>query len=437
VKRVGHLWESVIDLSNLSLAFYRAARGKRGRPVVRAFEADLDYRLAEMRSQLVAGTFRLDRYHRFEIFDPKRRTIHAAEFPVRVFHHALMNVCESIFEKRLIYHTYACRKEKGRHKALQAASSFARRSSWYLQLDISKYFESIPHDRLLGAISRLIKDAVVLDWFEKVIGSHNGASGRGLPIGSLTSQHLANFYLTKLDIRCTAMEGVRDYVRYMDDFVLWSDSKASLIRAREQIVDLLEGELLLKLKVFGSPQRSELGMDFLGFYLTGICTKLSRRSRLRYNKKLNVLNRLYADGMLSEDLLQKRLSSLTTFTLEASSWGFRDRTLKGFGTTAVGIEPDDSGRQLEQQRDQLPRLEPQQQRADEPQQQRGLPPFPQLRLTMLNGVIQQIEELTRRFFQTLLRRGERNIGTGCIGRYLDKYSKMQSGVLNFRIHSAI
>ena len=63
------------------------------------------------------GILRVDypvgRYHRFVIYDPKERVIHAARFSERVLHHALMTVCEPLFERWLIDDTYACRRGKG------------------------------------------------------------------------------------------------------------------------------------------------------------------------------------------------------------------------------------------------------------------------------------------------------------------------------------
>ncbi len=128
MKRVGYIWPQVLDWANLRLAYHRAARGKGHKLEVRRFAADLDANLELMRAQLVDGSFTLGRYHTFEVHEPKKRTIHAARFPERVFHHALMNVCEPVFERHLIDHSYACRKGKGRLKALHHAGRL-----WYVR----------------------------------------------------------------------------------------------------------------------------------------------------------------------------------------------------------------------------------------------------------------------------------------------------------------
>jgi hypothetical protein len=328
---------------------------------------------------LINDSFVVGRFNTFKVHDPKERTIHAARFPERVFHHALMNLCEPVFERQLVFHTYACRKDKGRPKAIAVAQKQARSNAWYLKLDIRKYFDSIPHDPLITRLHRLFKDPHVLAWFERIIRSHNRDTGRGLPIGSLSSQHLANFYLSPLDRLCQSLPGVRGYVRYMDDFVCWADSKESLLLTGKRIEAFVSDVLGLTLKHSPAPQRTEPGMDFLGFRIFPTHTRLNRRSKVRYRRKIRTLAELHESDMLSEFAIQQRLTALTAFTLPASSWQFRLRTLQSFRSAAIGHEPGEPGRQLEQQRHQLPRREPQQQQPGQQQQQHRVPPAPQPR----------------------------------------------------------
>lgn len=387
MKRIGNLWHHVVDRGNLALAFTRAARGKRHQLEVRHFEADLDARLALLRDSLLDGTFELGRFHSFKVYDPKERTIHAARFAERVFHHALMNVCEPYFEQHLVFHSYACRVGKGRLKALEAAQHNARQASWYLKLDIRKYFESIPHGLLLEGLRRMFKDPDLLDWLERIVRSHRSGSGRGLPIGSLTSQHFANHYLSRLDRFCQALPEIKGYVRYMDDFVVWSSQKKPLLEAGRQIAAFVSDTLELSLKQPPTPQRTALGMDFLGCRIFPDHTRLARRSKVRFRRKLAILDHLAENHTLGESHLQARLSALTAFTLPVCSHGFRQRILASFRSVAIGHEPGKPGRQLEQQRKELPLCQPQQEHPGQPQQQPGLPPRPQLRPNGPDGVI--------------------------------------------------
>ncbi len=403
MKRIGNLWPAVIERGNLVRAFHQAARGKRRKQEVRRFAENLDENLECLRHELMDRSFETGKFNVFKVFDPKERTIHAARFPERVFHHALMNLCEPVLERQAVFHSYACRKGKGRLQAIDAAQKAARGRAWHLKLDIRKYFESIPQERLISRLQRLFKDPEVLYWLEKIIRGHGRRRGRetadgedriltnaptsvhGLPIGSLTSQHLANFYLGPLDRFCQAHPAVKAYCRYMDDFVCWGDDKAAMISMGREIQCFVEEELGLALKHPPCPQPTARGMDFLGYRIFPSHAELNRRSKVRYWRRLRLLAALHEGCMISARALQERLTALTAFVLPVRSHGFRRGVMKKFRSAAIGLEPGEPGRQLEQQRQQLPRREPQQQQPDELQQQHRVPHSSQLRPTVPDG----------------------------------------------------
>jgi hypothetical protein len=126
-------------------------------------------------------------------------------------------------------------------------------------------------------------------------------------------------------------------------------------------------------------------MDFLGYRLFADHTELNRRSKVRYGRRLRVLAKLHETGRLTETQVQQRLTALTAFVLPVRSHGFRRRLLKRFGSVAIGLEPGEPGRQLEQQRQQLPRREPQQQQPVQHEQQHRVPCCSQLRPRMPEG----------------------------------------------------
>ena len=379
MKRVGYLWHEVLERSNLLRAYHQAARGKRHKQEVQRFSADLDANLDRLRAELESGSYETGHCNVFKVYDPKERTIHAARFEERVFHHALMNLCEPVLERQAVFHSYACREGKGRLKAIAVAQQAARRQAWHLKLDIRKYFESIPHGKLMSRLQRVFKDPHVLHWLDQLIRGHRGAEGKGLPIGSLTSQHLANFYLGPLDRKCQGFPGVHAYARYMDDFVCWADNKADLLAADREIQCYVVETLGLELKHPPSPQRSARGMDFLGYRIFPTHTELNRRSKRRYQRRLSLLGQLHSRHMISESRLQQRLTAATAFCLPVRSHGFRLRAMEKNWTLAIGLQPCATGRQLEQQRQQLPRCEPQQQQPGQLQQQQRFPGRPQLR----------------------------------------------------------
>ncbi len=367
------LMPQIAELKNLQLAWIKARRGKRCKIEVINFGKNLTAEIQSIREDLLAGCIRVGDYHYFTIKDPKERKICAASFRERVLHHALMNYCESIFERNAVFHSYACRKGKGRLRAIAAAENAARGNAWYLKLDMQKYFESIPHDKLMERVCRLFKDREVLKWFERIICSHQSHADCGLPIGSLCSQYLANFYLGSLDRYCQSFSGVRAYVRYMDDFVCWSNDKEMLKTLGRSINNFVEKNLQLKLKYDPSPQRTHLGMNFLGYRIYSTHTTLNRRSKVRYRRKVMQLEKLYKSGGLSDNDLQNKLTSLTAFTLPARSWQFHYRALSSFVSATIGYEPGESGRQLDQQRAELPFRQSQQEYSGQSEQQFGVP----------------------------------------------------------------
>ncbi|MBP5673741.1 MAG: hypothetical protein J6X49_15240 [Victivallales bacterium] len=221
MKRAGNLYMEIAEMDNLRLAFWKAQRGKRGKREVMAYRENLDEELMRLHEQLVQGEVEVGRYHYFTIHDPKERMICAADFRERVLHHAIMNVCEPFFERYQIHDSYACRKGKGVDACLERLQEMCRRHQWYLKLDIHKYFDSIPHEGMKQVLRHYFKDTRLLMLFYRIIDSYEVASGRGIPIGNLTSQHFANMYLGVLDHQLKEVWKVPGYVRYMDDFILF------------------------------------------------------------------------------------------------------------------------------------------------------------------------------------------------------------------------
>jgi hypothetical protein len=378
MRRANHLFEPIIDRENLRMAVHEALIGKRSKSDARAFVAQLDHNLDWLRSALIQNEFPLGVFNQFTIFDPKERLITAPCFRERVLHHAIMNLCEPVFERRLIADTFACRKEKGRIVALHRALEFSRRFPYFLKLDVKKYFDSISHSILLERLTRLFKDRRLLYLFSQIIGAYETTPGRGLPIGSLTSQHFANFYLADLDRYVKEGLRVRGYVRYMDDFVLWGDSSAELSAHLAAIEALLTTKLELCLKPSPYINKTAHGLDFLGCRVFPSHIVLNRRSRVRFRRKLRQLENAFLAGELDELSLQHRATALVAFTRTAGvrSWKFRRSVINSSRVGVAGLEPGESWRRVEQQPAQLPVGEPQQEYSGEPEQQPGVSPGP-------------------------------------------------------------
>jgi RNA-directed DNA polymerase len=338
MRRAGNLFDAVSDRENLRLAFSRAIRGKRDRPDVREFGSDLEGSLASLAADIVAGRLTLGQSSQFTIYDPKERIITAPAFRERVLHHAILNVCEPAFEQFLIDDTFACRAGRGRIAALQRAQTFCRRYPHAVKIDMRHYFDSIPHAGLLSRLQRRFKDRRLLELFELIIHSHSSGVGRGLPIGSLTSQHFANFYLGWFDRFVKESLRLRGYLRYMDDCVLWGDSPSSIREYTKACRQFLEQELNLEIHQSPPTFRVRSGVELLGCRVFPDRLQLNRRSRHRYRARLRDLDEGFLRGELTEAELQQRSEALTAFTIAGGvrSWKFRQRVLEGLPVSGHG-----------------------------------------------------------------------------------------------------
>jgi hypothetical protein len=349
--------------------------------VVREFASRLDERIAAMSAGVCDGTIPVGRFQQFVIRDPKERVITAPCFDERVVHHAIMNVCEPIMDRWLIDDTFACRTGKGREAAIHRAQQFTRGSVWFLKLDVRKYFDSVAHQNLINLLAKRFKDRRLLDLLNRIIRAYRGGLGVGIPIGSLTSQHFANFYLGWLDRLVKETLRVRGYVRYMDDMILWGVSRERLVDVHHRCREFAATRLLLEFKP-GEVQRTSAGVPFLGCRIWPTHVELNRRSMRRWRQRVRVLERAERLGLVSESALQQRLAALVAFSTAggAKSWTFRRAVLqKGRVDDAKGLEPREPWRRVGQRRGELPDGEPQRERPDEPHEQQRLPPGPEFR----------------------------------------------------------
>ena len=326
-RTAARLWPRIINWENFLSALHLASKGKRERRASKIFHARLRENLSDLIDEVNRGRYEPGEYGKFIVHDPKRREIHAPAFRDRVLHHAILNQCEPVFERVLINDTYACRKFKGQHRAVERALENAGNRTFFLKLDIRRYFDSIVHENVERLLRRLFRERALLDLFHRIIRSYATSPGRGVPIGALTSQFIANHYLSPLDRHVTESLSFRAYVRYMDDFVVWDDSSHRLQEAKHRIEDFLASELGLELKDFPFVQRTSVGMDFLGFRIYPRHIGLTRDSRKRYrNKCWALLNPNCAPR--SEEELQVRLQSLNQFVQFAQCWHFRRNVIQ-------------------------------------------------------------------------------------------------------------
>ena len=322
MKREKWLYDEFCSWENIYLAARKARKRKRSKSDVQMFEYELEENLMQIQFELEQESYHPGKYRRFKVTEPKERDICAAPYKDRVVHHALINVIEPIWEKEFYYHSYACRVGKGMHKAISICQKYVRRNKYVLKCDISKYFASIDHEILKSILIRKIGDEKLLKLIYLVIDESPEQDSpavffpgddiftlierkRGIPIGNLTSQFFANVYLNELDKYIKHDCKVRDYLRYMDDFLLFSDSKEELAEIRNKLEGFLNG---LKLELHSRKTQIfpvKNGVKFLGFQVFRGKIRLQKENIRRFEKRMNIRQKQYADYKIDSDTIKQ------------------------------------------------------------------------------------------------------------------------------------
>lgn len=293
MRRRKHLFDEIVSFQNLLKAAKLAQRGKRFKNSTARFNFQLERELWTLHCELAEKRYEPGRYRDFVVHEPKRRIISAAPYRDRVVHHALHNVLEPIFEPTFIHDSYATRKGKGTHAALDRFQKFARKNHYALKCDVRQYFPSIDHAVLLTLIRRKVGCPDTLWLIERILHSHLPT---GIPIGNLTSQFFANVYLNDLDHHVKENLRCRHYLRYMDDFMIFHDEKEFLWRAKAGVQECLRGLRLElhenKCRIF----RTEMGVPFLGMIVSPDRRRLRRQNVVRFKRRLKQFRTAYETG---------------------------------------------------------------------------------------------------------------------------------------------
>lgn len=266
-------------------AYYNCRHTKRSTINALAFELDYETKLVNLLAEINEHRYWPGRSVTFIVNKPVLREIFAASFRDRVVHHLIINKLNPYFEKWFIYDSYACRKDRGTLFGVRRVERFIRSCShnytqdcYVLKLDISGFFMNIDKQLLWLKLDKFIskryegdntqllrelcqrvvqhdptKQYIVRgqksDWNDLPLNKSlfSTPSGYGIPIGNLTSQVFANFYMTFFDHYIKHDLGVRYYGRYVDDFILVHQSKAYLLDMTKKIDNFLSVELHLQL----------------------------------------------------------------------------------------------------------------------------------------------------------------------------------------------
>jgi len=312
--------DEIFTFENLYEAYRHCRTSKQHKGEVIRFESNLAVNLNHLHNQLCTKTYKLGKYKKFYIYEPKEREIEALPFKDRVVIRCFCDHClKPKIDRTLIYDNCACRKGKGTSFAIARIHKFLRKQYqkeknnkvYFLKCDIRKYFPSIDHNILIGLLKEIDFTDDEMWLIKKLIQEQPDSKDIGLPLGNQSSQWFALLYLNKIDHFIKENLRIEGYVRYMDDMILLHREKQYLAECKKKIEkkcnDLLKLELNDKTEI-GMAQN---GIDFLGYrHILNrkgkIIVKLRYSSKQRMKKHLKTVKKLYEKGIVDEEYVYQR-----------------------------------------------------------------------------------------------------------------------------------
>lgn len=312
MKRVNNIYSKICDFETIMDMYKEVKRTVKNKSKIIRFEEFKTYNINNIYNKLNNKTYTPGKYNIFSIKKPKYRIVMAQNISDKIVNHLVAKyLLVDVVEKSLINENVATRKGRGTHYGIKLLKKYLIKLSkeektiYSLKIDIHKFFYSIDHNILKEILKTKIKDKNALNIINKIIDSTNNEyinkiikkykeneinniknrniknkeklineieripyyeKDKGLPIGNMTSQIMAIFYLNELDHYIKEKLKIKYYIRYQDDMILLSNNKEYLIECLEKIKIIIEK---YKLKTNNKTQIINItknGIDFLGFH---------------------------------------------------------------------------------------------------------------------------------------------------------------------------
>ena len=272
------LMESVVTGENYKLALQAVTRNKGAAGIDRMTTTELEPHLQAnwwiLKDKLLKGTYIPSPVRRVEIPKPSGgvRMLGIPTVQDRFIQQLLSQVLTPIFDPQFSEHSYGFRPGRSAQDAVRAAQKYTQEGKdWVVDMDITKFFDHVNHDILMGRIAQVIRDKRVLGLIGKclrrgaMVDGLVEASEEGTPQGGPLSPLLANIYLDALDKELERRGHC--FCRYADDCNIYVGSQAAAERTLASIQDWIEKHLRLKVNAAKSGTGRVWERKFLGFRL--------------------------------------------------------------------------------------------------------------------------------------------------------------------------
>lgn len=308
--------EKVCDFESLYKAMQKCKKGVMWKDSVAGYVKNGLISCYKLSKQLEDGTYKIDKYTRFTIYEPKKREIASTKFKDRVFQRSLCdNYLYEAITKSFIYDNGACQIGRGTDSSRKRLVRHMQQyflahglEGYVLSCDITDYFGSTRHDVAKEILRKRIDDDWAYEHVVRIIDtfSQEDNPGVGMGLGSQVTQLIQLAILDGLDHFIKEELGIKFYIRYMDDFILIHHDREYLKYCKGEIENHLT-KLGLKL----SERKTQIhplkqGIKFLGFtfYLTGtrkVIRRLNKQNIADERRKLRKMKALVSEGILEKE----------------------------------------------------------------------------------------------------------------------------------------
>lgn len=337
-KRVNNVFKENITFSKLLEAHNKCKKNKRFKKQVIEFEMNLERNIIEIGRSLLSGSYTFSKYFEFTIYEPKERKIKTLNYKDRVvICWYVENFLKPYFKPNFIEDSYACLEGKGTHKAIKKTVKYLRNASkffntvWILKCDIKKFFFNIDRNILFSMLLRKIKDKDFLEFSKKII--FYDKEKVGIPIGNCTSQYFANIYMTSFDKFIKEKLKIKYYIRFMDDFVLFFESKEKARKCLFEIRKFLSSTLRLELNSKTSYFREKQGINFLGYRVWKTHLLIRNQSKKKIKRKLKNFQKLYKENKIELEYITACINSWKGYAKFGNSYNLINEILEKFVLT--------------------------------------------------------------------------------------------------------